>query len=46
MSWSTISKFRINEEIKYFRENVQVFLQSMPEIPETHLYYTKVLLPS
>ena len=26
-------------------DNAQVPPQSMPEIPETHLYYTKVLLP-
>ena len=26
-------------------ENTQVPPQPMPEIPETHLYYTKVLLP-
>ena len=29
----------------YFRENTQVPPQPMPEIPETHLYYIKVLLP-
>ena len=28
------------------RDNAQVPPQSMPEISETHLYYTKVLLPS
>ena len=27
------------------RDNAQVPPQPMPEIPETHLYYTKVLLP-
>ena len=27
-------------------DNAQVLPQPMPEIPETHLYYTKVLLPS
>ena len=27
------------------RENTQEPPQPMPEIPETHLYYTKVLLP-
>ena len=27
------------------RKNTQVPPQPMPEIPETHLYYTKVLLP-
>ena len=30
---------------KYYRDNVQVPPQLMPEISETHLYYTKVLLP-
>ena len=28
-----------------YRDNVQVPPQPMPEISETHLYYTKVLLP-
>ena len=44
--WVKIEESRIFLSILIFlRENTQVPPQPMPEIPETHLYYTKVLLP-
>ena len=40
-----ISVINSNQSIVLTRDNAQVPPQSMPEISETHLYYTKVLLP-